>query len=285
MADSNVNPKSQAELRRETIQTYGVEGYSGSLADLPNNKKREEQRSVKNDDVQTLKIGLRDIDEAIFYYFKNVIKPTVIQNNSQKNVPVLYGSPERWKAVQKDGFFRDRNGKIQLPLILVRRDSIEKNRQLGNKMDANNPNNFGVFEKRWSKKNQYDRFSILNNRSEVTEYHAVVIPDYVNITYSCIMFTEYFEQMNKLIEAVNYASDSYWGDPEKFSFRAMINDYSTVTEVNQGQDRTVRTNFTINLLGHIIPDTINTLPQGSRKYFSKSSVLFGLETVKDINDI
>ena len=32
------------------------------------------------------------------------------------NVPVLYGSPERWKSVQKDGFYRDKNGKIQAPL-------------------------------------------------------------------------------------------------------------------------------------------------------------------------
>jgi hypothetical protein len=285
MPDTNINPPSQEELSRKTIKPYGVENYSGSVAPANNLKKRELQRSVKNDDVKKFSVGLRDIDEAIFYYFKEVIKPSVMQNSKKKNVPVLYGSPERWAAVQKNGFIRDRHGKIQLPLIVVKRDSIEKNRSLGNKMDANNPNNFGVFEKKYSSKNRYDRFSLLNNRNIVKEYQGVVVPDYVNLVYSCIIFTEYIEQMNKIVESINYASDSYWGDPEKFKFRAMINNYTTSTEIAQGSDRTVKTEFQINLLGHIVPDSFNTLPQGVSKYFSKSSVVFGVETVKDINNI
>ena len=286
MAGSNKPlPKNQQQLSQDSIKTYGVEAYSGSKQPINGLKKRELQRSVKDDNVKQFTLGLRDIDESIFYYFNNVIKPSVIQNNAKKTVPVLYGSPERWHAVQKDGFYRDRNGKIQLPLIMVKRDSIEKNRNLGNKMDANNPTQFGVFEKKWSKKNTYDRFSILNNRSITKEYQGVVIPDYVNIVYSCVIFTQYIEQMNKLIESINYASDSYWGNPDKFSFRAMIDNYSTSTTLNQGEDRTVKTEFTINLLGHIVPNGINTLPQGSSKYFNKSAVLFGAEVVKDINDL
>ena len=278
-------PKSQIQLSQDSIKTYGVEHYSASKQPINDLKKRELQRSVKDDNVKRLEIGLKDIDEAIFYYFQNVIKPSVIQNGASKVVPVLYGSPERWHAVQKDGYYRDRNGKIQLPLIMLKRDSVEKNRQLGNKMDANLPTQFGVFAKSWSKKNSYDRFSVLNNRSIVKEYQGVVMPDYVNIVYSCVIFTQYVAQMNKLVENINYASDAYWGDPEKFSFRAMIDNYTTVTELTQGQDRLVKTNFNINLLGHLIPDGINTLSQGSMKFFNKASVIFGTETVKDINDI
>lgn len=285
MATNKVLPKSTVEKSQSVIDPLKVEGYEAKKQPVQDLKKRELQRSVKNDDTKRFSLGLRDIDEAIFYYFNNVIRPSVMQNGARKPVPVLYGSPERWHAVQKDGFYRDRNGKIQLPLIMLKRDSIEKNRTLGNKMDANLPTQFGVFEKKWSKKNQYDRFSALNNRSITKEYQAVVIPDYVNIIYSCIIFTQYIEQMNKLIETINYASDSYWGDRDKFSFRAMIDNYTTSTELTQGQDRTVKTNFNINLLGHIVPDSINTLPQGSMKYFNKSSVLFGTEVVKDINDI
>ena len=285
MPNNKPLPKSQQQLSQDSIKTYGVEAYSGSKQPINDLKKRELQRSVKDDNVKQFTLGLRDIDESIFYYFNNVIKPSVMQNNAKKNVPVLYGSPERWHSVQKEGFYRDRNGKIQLPLIMVKRDSIEKNRNLGNKMDANNPTQFGVFEKKWSKKNTYDRFSVLNNRSITKEYQGVVIPDYVNIVYSCVIFTQYIEQMNKLIESINYASDSYWGNPDKFSFRAMIDNYSTSTTLNQGEDRTVKTEFSINLLGHIVPNGINTLPQGSSKYFNKSAVLFGTEVVKDINDL
>lgn len=281
MSNKKPIPKSQKQLSEDSRDPLLNQGATPSI----NPKRRELQRSVKDDDVKNFSIGLRDIDEAIFYYFENVIRPTVIRNGAQINVPVLYGSPERWKSVQKDGFYRDRNGKILTPLIMLKRDSVEKNRQLGNKLDANNPINFGIFEKRYSKKNIYDRFSVLTNRDEVKEYQGVVIPDYVNLNYSCMIFTQYVEQMNKLIESINYASDSYWGDPSKFNFRAMIDNYTTVTEVNQGQDRVVKTNFNISLLGHIVPDSINAALQGSGKFYSKSRLSFGLETVEDITAI
>ena len=272
---TKILPKRQSQLSQAAIDTYN----NASKQPTPDviRKNRAYQRSVKNDDVKQFHIGLRDIDETIVYYFNNVIKPSVIQNGKRINVPVLYGSPERWKAVQADGYYRDKNGKIQTPLIMFKRDSIEKNRSLGNKMDANNPNNFAIFQKGYSKKNVYDRFSALTNRDEVKELYGVIIPDYVDITYSCIIFTEYVEQMNKIVESINFASDAYWGDPEKFNFRAMIDSYTTTTEMNQGQDRTVKTSFQIKMMGHIVPDSINTSIANMNKFYSKSAVKFGLE--------
>ena len=272
---TKILPKRQSQLSQAAISTYN-NAQKQPTPDVTRNN-RAYQRSVKNDDVKQFSIGLRDIDETIIYYFNNVIKPSVTQNGKRINVPVLYGSPERWKAVQADGYYRDKNGKIQTPLIMFKRDSIEKNRTLGNKLDANNPNNFAIFQKKYSKKNVYDRFSRLNNREEVKELYGVIIPDYVNITYSCIIFTEYVEQMNKIVESINFASDAYWGDPEKFNFRAMIDSYTTTTELNQGQDRTVKTSFQINMMGHIVPDSINTSIANMNKFYSKSAVKFGLE--------
>tara|TARA_B110000977_G_C11007937_1_gene466528 strand:+ start:59 stop:1318 length:1260 start_codon:yes stop_codon:yes gene_type:complete len=272
---TKILPKRQAQLSQTAIDTYN-NAQKQPTPDVVNTN-RGYHRSVKNDNVKQFSIGLKDIDETIVYYFNNVIRPSVIQNNTKVNVPVIYGSPERWASVQKDGYYRDKNGKIQTPLIMFKRDSIEKNRSLGNKMDANNPNNFAIFQKKYSKKNVYDRFSSLNNREEVNELYGVIIPDYVNITYSCIIFTEYVEQMNKIVESINFASDAYWGDPEKFNFRAMIDSYTTTTEVTQGQDRTVKTNFQINMMGHIVPDSINTSIANMNKFYSKTAVKFGLE--------
>lgn len=279
MAVQKPVPKSQRQLSdnlRESYTTDGISTFDGK-------ESRAERRSVKNDNVKKFSVGLRDIDETIVYYFNNVIRPSVIQNSNKKNVPIIYGSPERWAAVQKDGFYRDKNGKIQAPLIMYKRDSIEKNRNLGNKMDANNPTNFGVFKKNFSNKNVYDRFSVLNNRNEIDEYYGVIIPDYVNLVYSCIVFTDYIEQMNKIVESINFASDAYWGDPEKFSFRAMIDNYTTVTELNQGEDRKVKTEFSINMLGHIISDSINAQLNGMNKFYSKGALIFGTEVVTDGN--
>lgn len=267
-------PKSQVELSQETITPYLNQGK----APVPANKKRENQRTLKNDDVKQLSVGLQDLDGAIAYYFENVIRPSVVQNGIKTNVPLLYGSPERWAAVQKDGFYRDKNGKIQTPLIMFKRDSVEKNRALGNKMDANNPIHFGIFEKKYSKKNVYDRFSVLGNREPVREFYGVIMPDYVNITYSCTIFTEYVEQMNKIVESINFASDAYWGDPERFKFRAAIDSYTTSTELAQGEDRTVKTSFQIKMAGYIVSDAINTSVANPNKFFSKSAVSFRMET-------
>ena len=98
MAKNKPVPKTQAQIFKE--QTDAIASESTPI--LPNLKKRELQRTVKDDDVKRLHIGLRDIDETIVFYFNKFIRPSVIQNGSKINVPVLYGSPERWKAVQKD---------------------------------------------------------------------------------------------------------------------------------------------------------------------------------------
>ena len=273
---TKITPKRQSQLSQDSIDTYN-NAQKQQTPDIIK-KNRGYHRSVKNDDVKQFNIGLRDIDETIIYYFNNVIKPSVVQNGLKVNVPVIYGSPERWAAVQKDGYYRDKNGKIQAPLIMFKRTGIEKNRTLGNKMDANSPNNFSVFQKKYSKKNVYDRFSALVNREPVKELYGVIIPDYVNITYSCIIFTDYVEQMNKIVESINFASDAYWGDREKFNFRAMIDSYATSTEVVQGQDRTVKTTFEIKMMGHIVPDSINTSIANMNKFYSKAALKFGLES-------
>ena len=175
MGNKTILPKTQAQLSQATITPYLNQGK----VPIQDTKKRGIQRSVKNDETKQFQIGLKDIDETIVYYFNEVIKPSVIRNGKRINVPIVYGSPERWASVQKDGFYRDKNGKIQTPLIMFKRDSVEKNRQLGNKLDANLPQNFGVFQKKFSKKNIYDKFSVLSNRTNVTELYGVIIPDYV----------------------------------------------------------------------------------------------------------
>jgi hypothetical protein len=96
--------------------------------------------------------------------------------------------------------------------------------------------------------------------------------------YSVTMQTYYIEQLNKIIEAVNYASDSYWGDPERFKFNASIDQFNTIQELNDGQERVVRSTFTINMYGYIIPDIIQKDLNSVKKYNSKSKIIFSMET-------
>ena len=95
------------------------------------------------------------------------------------------------------------------PLLMFKRDSLTQNRNLGYKLDANTAHNVQLFEKKYSKRNYYSNFSVLNNRSPEREFIATVIPDYVTVEYSCIVWTYFVEQMDKVIEALNYASRAF----------------------------------------------------------------------------
>jgi len=269
-------PKNESEVTQLALEPpyLGTKGDSDTVF----THVRANEISVKDDEIKDLSIGLQDIDNAVLQHFINNIKPNVIHNNVRLEVPVIYGSPERWKSVQKDGFYRDKNGKLMVPLIIFKRESVEKVRTLGNKLDANKPHLYQAFKEKFNVKNSYDKFSILNNIIPSEKYYLSVIPDYVKLTYSCILFTDYIEQNNKLIEAIEYASDSYWGDFEKFNFRVNIDNFTTATTVEQGQDRAIKTTLNIVLNGYIIPDTINKQSVDKNRYFSKSQIIFDLET-------
>jgi hypothetical protein len=233
--------------------------------------------SEKGDTDINVAVGIKDIDEAVLYYFENVIKPSVTQNNIRRDVPVIYGSPERWKTVQADGYYKDFQGKIQVPLIMFKRDSIDRNRDLGNKLDGNKVHNLIVVQKGFNRRNAYDNFAALTNRIPQKEYIVAFPPDYVTVTYSCVIFTDFVEQMDKLVEAINFASDSYWGDPTKYQFRAKIDSYSTQTALEYGNDRAVKSTFNIVLNGYIIPDSINKEVASANRVYSTSQVIFGFE--------
>jgi hypothetical protein len=238
---------------------------------------RANEISQLKDTARNISIGIKDIDESIQYYFDNTLKLSVIQNNTRLMVPVIYGSPERWKSIQADGFYRDAQGKIQCPLIIYRRENIQANRELGNKLDGNKVNNLILFKKQFSKRNIYDNFNILTNRTPEIEYVAAFPPDYVTITYNCIVFTNFVEQMDKLIESINFASNTYWGDPSKFQFRTRIDSFSNQIILEQGSDRTIKSTFDMVLNGYIIPDSVNRELASINRTFSNTQILFGLE--------
>ena len=83
------------------------------------------------------------------------------------------------ERVQRDGYYRDKEGKIQTPLIMFKRDSVEKRRDLGNKMDANNPQLYNIlFKKNIQKEINMIIFQYYKVEHH-KELHAVVVPDYV----------------------------------------------------------------------------------------------------------
>ena len=291
MPDFKPYPKKQTEISKGLQTAFDTKRGNPNKETNPNISQtgiefnRSTKISQKGDTSKTFSVGIKDIDEAVFYYFNNVIKPFVFQNGERRSVPIIYGNPERWKSYQRDGYYRDKGGSVMLPIIVIKRDTITKDRSTYNKLDSNSPNLYGTFQKGFNPKNTYNNFNLLNNRVPTKQFNTVVVPDYLNITYSCIIQTYYMEQLNKIVESVEYASDSYWGNPERFKFNARVDSFSTAAEITAGQDRLVKSNFDINLRGYIIPDVMQKDLNAIKKLNSKSKITITTETTGNINDI
>ena len=230
--------------------------------------------SRSGDDVKNPSVSLMDIDSAIIFYFENVIQPSVIDNEESVKVPIMYASPERWKSIQRDGFMRDRKRQILTPVIVYRRTSIEKDDTLPiDKLDANNPNLFYTFEKKFSNVNRYDNFATQIGNFPSREYYNVTVPDYVTLSYDFIIWTSYIEQMNSIVEKVVYSDGAYWGDPEKMRFRTSIDSFTDATEISD-TERLVRTNFTVTLKGYLLPEGNFDHRSTTQKYLSPKRVVF-----------
>ena len=289
MATFNQKPRTQT--RREFMNKL-VEPYKEANLGNPNHIYSEKatpgtpefnrsyEISQKGDTDINVSVGFDQMDAAIQYQFDNVLKLSVNQNGQRRTVPVVYGSPERWKSIQVDGFFRDKEGKIQVPLVIYKRESVEPVKNVGNKLDGNSVKNFMLVQKSYNRKDVYSNFSALNNRIPEKAYSVAPIPDYVNVTYSCLLYTYFVEQMNGLVEALNFASDSYWGDPTSYMFRTKIDSYTTAIEVQAGDDRMAKSECKLTLSGYIIPDSLNREMAVVNRLFGPSQIAFGMETAQ-----
>jgi hypothetical protein len=223
-----------------------------------------------------IKITLYTIDSAILNYMNNRIKPIVTQNGNQIKVPVLYGDPERWKSAQRDGVLRDSVGKIQLPLIMVRRTSMKKtliNSAVNKYYDRS-------FYDGWNRRTPYDQFSVTNGITPSKEYfNTTAVPDYYELTYRCMIWTEYMEQMNSIVENVSFESDEFWGEPNQYKFRTTIKSFDTLTELPTNSDRVVRTQFDMTVYAYLLPDSqldagLNRGLVTKKRYGVKKTVVF-----------
>jgi len=279
-------PKNQSEVTQAALNIPYLANQGTPISETAFSKNRGTDYSMKNDTVKDISVGLEDIDNAIMYYFENIIKPNVVQNGQQIEVPVLYGSPERWKSVQADGFYRDGSGRGMVPLIMFKRDNIEKNRSLGNKLDGNTTHLYQVVGSKYNSRNAYDAFDILNNREPSEQYYISAVPDYVTLTYTCIVFTDFVEQNNKIVEAIQWASDSYWGDPARWKFRASIDTFATTTLLENNTDRAAKSTFSIKVNGYILPNSVNkSLAIAGSKFYTTSQVVFTMETADSIETL
>jgi len=204
-------------------------------------------------DQSPLRVTLMSIDETIVSYLSDTIKPLIVDNDTSRLVPVLYGTPERWATFRKDGIMREPGSdKAQTPVIMIRRTGIERDKMT-------NPSNKYVemaWDSGWNRRNVYDKFAVLNGIRPSRQFHATIIPDYVTISYDVVLWTEYEEQMSDLIGQIQVEGDEYWGTRNGFKFRVRIDGFDNQTELEATQDRIVRSTFQMKVSAYLVPDRI-----------------------------
>lgn len=223
---------------------------------IVNDNQQTPRLQSRADDTQTdgsqIKVTLYTIDNAIIKYMSDRIKPIVTQNGVQVQVPVIYADPERWKSAQRDGILRDSIGKIQLPMLMIRRTTMKKtgiNSAVNKYYDR-------TFHTGWNRRTPYDRFAITNGITPSREYvNITAAPDYYEFTYSCMVWTEYMEQMNGIVENISFESDEFWGEPNSYKFRTIIKSFEPLTELPMNSDRAVRTRFDMTVYAYLLPES------------------------------
>ena len=219
-------------------------------------------------------VRLYDVDLAIAEHMIDVVIPTVEVFREKVKVPVLYGNPERWTAVQKQGYLRDRKGQLQIPLVMFKRNSIARDDLMPSSM---NRNLFYPAVTKYSKKHKYDRFSAMTGTARPVEQYNITMPDYVTVTYEEMIWTDFTEHMNEIVEAFQYATDEYWGDKDGYKFRVKIDSFDNTTEVGEGSQRIVRTSFTMAVNAYLLPEKFDN-ESTHKKSFTPKKVVWGIET-------
>ena len=257
---------------------------------IPRSQRKEFNRGTKlsrnsvgaKDDVKNVSFVIMDMDCAIMYYFNEVIKPEVEVNKEKVKVPCIYASPERWVTISKQGYLRDKKRQIIVPLIVFKRTGMSRDDNMPvDKLDANEPNLFYSFEKKFTQHNRYDKFSVQQNLSPGREYYNVAMPDYVQLSYEFTIWTSYIEQMNRIVEKINYSDGAYWGEPGKMRFRTRIESFSDASSIDG--ERLIKTTFSMTLNGYIVPEHYNNVST-TQKYLTPKKIIIREDADQTIVD-
>lgn len=238
----------------------------------PNLNRGDEIKSTKNDLKQS--ISLFDIDYAMMSYLEDVVLPNVEDGSGKSiKIPVIYGNSERWNGSRRQGVYRDNKGKIQLPLMMIRRTSIAKDDTMP--MLNRHVSYQGITK--YSKDNRYDRFTALGGSVKPKyEIYKITMPEYVEVSYECMCWTSFTEQLNDVIEQIQYTG-TYWGDKDGFKFRTSVGEFNVVNEVGEGTERINRIEFSLSVKAYLLPEKFDG-ESTIKKSLSTKRVVVATET-------
>lgn len=223
---------------------------SSTSQDPKLNKAKQVRRD--QDNVKNVSVGIYDVDTAFKNFLEKDVKPTIEDDGRFYPVPVMYASPEKWASAQRDGFMKDDNGMILTPVISFKRNNLSINTDLAKLKVAQNEDAHQMFERTYTKTNRYDQFSVLTGQSPKKEYMSVERPDYVNLEYEVVVWCDYMEQVNKIVEQIVFFQGRSFGDRYKFVIKGDSYAFETISEM--GQDRITKASINLTAKAYIVPE-------------------------------
>ena len=223
---------------------------SSTSQDPKLNKAKQVRRD--QDNVKNVSVGIYDVDTAFKNFLEKDVKPTIEDDGRFYPVPVMYASPEKWISAQRDGFMKDDNGMILTPVISFKRNNLSINTDLAKLKVAQNEDAHQMFERTYTKTNRYDQFSVLTGQSPKKEYMSVERPDYVNLEYEVVVWCDYMEQVNKIVEQIVFFQGRSFGDRYKFVIKGDSYAFETISEM--GQDRITKASINLTAKAYIVPE-------------------------------
>lgn len=203
--------------------------------------------------LRTPKITIYDIDYAILYHLQKLGESSIVDNGSIIDVPVVIANGEKWNQVQKDGYLRDSSKRIQSPIMILNRNSISPDDRIS-QLDVpkdNDKNKIKLIPKR-SFTDPYDRFSKIQNSKKPDEFFLQVLPEFITVSYTLIIWTDYIKQLNKIVEDITPTSGFPWG--ETWQFVTEVESYDFSVDVGTDTERVVKCELGLTTRGFLLSD-------------------------------
>ena len=70
-----------------------------------------------------------------------------------------------------------------------------------------------------------------------------------------MIWTEYQQQMNGLVEQISFEVENYWGETNKYKFKTSVREYKNSVLLPHRQDRLVRSEFRMDVKAYLLPET------------------------------
>ncbi len=219
----------------------------------PANRAYEVRRD--DDNFKTPSITIYDVDYAVMHFLRNSIGLQVEQDSRMVQVPLIYGVGELWHQIQLRGYARDKEGKLLAPYAVINRTSMNEDDRF-KRMDTNygpsplqvyigttadgtsfRPKDTRTFE------NQRDLHSRTYNSNPAYDYYISVVPEFYVFEYELVLYANFMEQINTMVQNIIVTSNFVWGD--SYKFRTVVGDFSFETINPTDSERLVKASTTL----------------------------------------